>query len=653
MQTTVESRIAQAIQSAANSLWKLDLPEVVLNRTPKVEFGELATPLCLGLAKTLRKAPPAIAGELAGALEIDGVRKVEVAGPGYINFYLDRTFVLRTAAAALRAGRLPAFEASGGKVIVEHTNINPNKAAHIGHLRNAAIGDTFVRVLRFTGHEVEVQNYIDNTGVQVADVIVGFLHIEKRTLADVRALIEDAGQRFDYYCWDLYARASAFYDSEDPEHVKRGQTLRAIEDGGNETAEMAEAVAMTIVGYHVKTMERIGVRYDVLPRESDILHLKFWDRAFTLLKQRRAIFLEDQGKNSGCWVMRVQTDSGEEEKIIVRSNGTVTYVGKDIAYQLWKLGLLELDFKYRVFDRYDDGEAIWVTDSGDGESGHPGFGNGTSVYNVIDVRQSYPQTVVREGVRALGYAREAEKSVHFSYEMVALTPACAEQLGVVLSAEDRQRPYVEVSGRKGQGVKADDLLDALEAKALGEVRKRNPGFSAGEQRDIAHRIAVGALRYFLLRFTRTAVIAFDFDEALSFDGETGPYIQYAAVRANNILKKAESEGKALTAERAEEIWSNDGLGSFLSESDDLWDLVYTASRIDEVADQVARSMEPATLARFAFLLAQKFSLFYHTYRVLSEQDDDRRRLLLVIVQFVRDSLERTLDLLGITVPERM
>ncbi len=653
MQTTVESRIAQAIQSAANSLWKLDLPEVVLNRTPKVEFGELATPLCLGLAKTLRKAPPAIAGELAGALEIDGVRKVEVAGPGYINFYLDRTFVLRTAAAALRAGRLPAFEASGGKVIVEHTNINPNKAAHIGHLRNAAIGDTFVRVLRFTGHEVEVQNYIDNTGVQVADVIVGFLHIEKRTLADVRALIEDAGQRFDYYCWDLYARASAFYDSEDPEHVKRGQTLRAIEDGGNETAEMAEAVAMTIVGYHVKTMERIGVRYDVLPRESDILHLKFWDRAFTLLKQRRAIFLEDQGKNSGCWVMRVQTDSGEEEKIIVRSNGTVTYVGKDIAYQLWKLGLLEQDFKYRVFDRYDDGEAIWVTDSGDGESGHPVFGSGTSVYNVIDVRQSYPQTVVREGVRALGYAREAEKSVHLSYEMVALTPACAEQLGVALSAEDRQRPYVEVSGRKGQGVKADDLLDALEAKALGEVRKRNPGFPASEQRDIAHRIAVGALRYFLLRFTRTAVIAFDFDEALSFDGETGPYIQYAAVRANNILKKAESEGKAFTADRAEEIWSNDGLRGFLSESDDLWDLVYTASRIDEVADQVARSMEPATLARFAFLLAQKFSLFYHTYRVLSEQDDDRRRLLLVIVQFVRDSLERTLDLLGITVPERM
>ena len=653
MQSTVESRITQAIQSAAKRLWKLDLPEVVLNRTPKVEFGELATPLCLGLAKTLRKAPRTIAGELVGALEIEGVRKVEVAGPGYINFYLDRTFVLRTAATGPRAGRLPAFEASGGKVIVEHTNINPNKAAHIGHLRNAAIGDTFVRVLRFTGHEVEVQNYIDNTGVQVADVIVGFLHIEKRTLADVRALIDDAGRRFDYYCWDLYARASAFYDSQDPEHTKRGETLRAIEDGGNEIAEMAEAVAMTIVGYHVKTMERIGVRYDVLPRESDILHLKFWDRAFTLLKQRRAIFLEDQGKNSGCWVMRVQTDSGEEEKIIVRSNGTVTYVGKDIAYQLWKLGLLEQDFKYRVFDRYDDGEAIWVTDSRDGESGHPGFGSGTSVYNVIDVRQSYPQTVVKEGVRALGYAREAEKSVHFSYEMVALTPACAEQLGVVLSPRDRQRPYVEVSGRKGQGVKADDLLDALETKALEEVRKRNPGFPPDEQTDIAHRIAVGALRYFLLRFTRTAVIAFDFDEALSFDGETGPYIQYAAVRANNILKKAESEGRGFTADRAEDLWSNEGLRKFLSDSDDLWDLVYTASRIDEVADQVARNMEPAVLAKFAFLLAQKFSLFYHTYRVLAEQDDDRRRLLLVIVKFVRDSLERTLDLLGITVPERM
>ena len=653
MQLTLQARITEAVQAAAVRLWHIDDVEVILNQTPKVEFGELATPLCLGLAKTLKKAPRAIAEELVGSLEIEGVGKIQVAGPGYINFYLDRTLVLRESAAEFETDSFAAFKESTGKVIVEHTNINPNKAAHIGHLRNAAIGDTFVRILRFTGTQVEVQNYIDNTGVQVADVIVGFLHIENRSLDQVRALINDPACKFDYYCWDLYAKASRFYETEDPDHSKRGETLQAIEEGGNEISDMAEAVAMTIVRLHLETMARINVRYDVLPRESDILHLKFWDRAFTMLKQRQAIFLQDQGKNEGCWVMRVQTDSGEEEKVIVRSNGIVTYVGKDIAYQLWKLGLLDLDFQYRVFENYENGKKVWVTSSQDGESNHPAFGNGTSVYNVIDVRQSYPQTVVKEGVRVLGYKREAEHSIHFSYEMVALTPACAKQLGILLSDEDQQRTYIEVSGRKGQGVKADDLLDRLEAKALDEVRERNVNFTADEQTHIAHQIAVGALRYFLLRFTRTAIIAFDFDEALSFDGETGPYIQYATVRANNILKKADGEGKSFSSEQVQALLAGVSVDGFLSEADDLWKLVYTASRIDEVAAQVAENMEPATLAKFAFLLAQRFSLFYHTTRVLAEEDADRRLFYLAVVEFVRNSLTRSLDLMGISVPSRM
>ena len=656
----VQSRIVRAVRSTVETLWGVDAPDVILNQTPRLELGELATPMCLGLAKTLRKPPRAIAEELAAALEIDGVRGIEVAGPGYINFHLDRGFVMETAIARLGgndpddAAKADAeAEVTGGKVIVEHTNINPNKAAHIGHLRNAAIGDTFVRVLRFTGREVEVQNYIDNTGVQVADVIVGFLHLERRSLDEVRASIRDSNGKFDYYCWDLYARVSDFYRTRDPEFALRAETLRAIEDGGNETAEMAEAVAMAIVACHLRTMDRIGVRYDVLPRESDILQLRFWDRAFTLLKEREAIFFEDRGPNAGCWVMRVRTGSGDEDKIIVRSNGTVTYVGKDIAYQLWKLGLLERDFHYRVFDRYADGRPVWVTDSVDGEAERPGFGNGRSVYNVIDVRQSYLQTVVQEGVRVLGYEREAERSVHFSYEMVALTPACAEQLGIVLDAEDRARPWIEVSGRKGQGVKADDLLDALEDKARAEVRVRNPDFTEAEQSDIARQVAVGALRYFLLRFTRTAVIAFDFDEALSFDGETGPYIQYAAVRANNILRKARQEGRGLDADRTAAFAAAGAPGELLAGDDELWDLVYAASRLDEVARQAADALEPATLAKFTFQLAQKFSLFYHHYRVISEDDERRRACLLVVVEFVRDTLVRALDLMGIAVPERM
>jgi arginyl-tRNA synthetase len=653
MHLTLQNHIREALRLSVEHLWKIESPEIVLNQTPNVKFGELATPLCLGLAKTLKKAPRAIAEAIVPTLEVAGIRQVEVAGPGYINFYLDRCSLLSGSMRELQAGHFDGFPALDGKVIVEHTNINPNKAAHIGHLRNAAIGDTFVRVLRFAGHEVEVQNYIDNTGVQVADVIVGFRHIENRSLEEVEALVRDPDQRFDYYCWDLYAKVASFYETHDPGLEKRGLTLHEIEEGGTETAAMAEVVAMAIVRCHLRTMERINVRYDVLPRESDILHLKFWEKAFGLLKDRKAVFLETSGKNEGCWVMRVETESGPEDKVIVRSNQTVTYVGKDIAYQLWKLGLLDLDFKYTIFDHDPDAKPIWVTSSQENTPGHPAFGNGQAVYNVIDVRQSYPQTVVREGVRSLGYAREANQSIHFSYEMVALTPACAAQLGVELSAEDRTKPHVEVSGRKGQGVKADDLLDILEEKALEEVRKRNPDFSHREQSDIAQQIAVGALRYFLLRFTRNAVIAFDFDEALNFDGETGPYIQYAAVRANNILRRAEKDLPGFSVKELNATLQSKRSSEFLNEAEDLWELVYMASRLDEIAAQVASSMEPATLAKFAFTLAQKFSLFYHKYRVLSEADPDRQLFYLLVVDLVRRSLTETLRLLGITVPTRM
>jgi arginyl-tRNA synthetase len=331
----------------------------------------------------------------------------------------------------------------------------------------------------------------------------------------------------------------------------------------------------------------------------------------------------------------------------------VTYVGKDIAYQLWKLGLLDLDFAYRVFDHYSDGDAIWITTAGTGAAEHPPFGHGHDVYTVVDVRQTYPQTVVREGVRALGYEAEAARSTHFSYEMVALTPACAEQLGVELSDEDRQKPFVEVSGRKGQGVKADDLLDILEAKALGEVSKRNADLPTDEQATIAHQIAVAALRYFLLRYTRNAIIAFDFDEALNFDGETGPYVQYAAVRANNILRKVEAEMEGFSRDRLPEALTTADTAGFLSESDDVWELVYGAARLDETVSQAVASMEPATLARHAFTLAQKFNLFYHRHRVLSEPDPNRRLFYATVVEFARNSLTRTLDLLGIQVPVRM
>jgi len=640
----LHSRLKDALRSMIRTQWNIDPPDIVLNQTPKVELGELATPVAFELARQLKKAPRVIAEELVARIgKIDGIERMEVAGVGYINFYLDR-------AAAVRSSRLRGFPMDEEKVIVEHTNINPNKAAHIGHLRNAAIGDSFVRVLRASGRNVEIQNYIDNTGVQVADVIVGLKHVEHKSLEDVRRLASSTSGKFDYYCWDVYARVTGFYEVEDPKRNLRAETLKEIEHGDNETAQMAEIVAMTIVRYHLRTMERINVGYDLLPRESDILHLKFWDHAFQLLRQRDAIFYEKEGKNAGCWVMRLDTEGHEDDKIIVRSNGTVTYVGKDIAYQLWKVGLLDQDFQYQLFHSEKN---VWVTSSSGGRTDHPAFGHGHTVYNVIDVRQSYLQNVVKQGLLGLGYAEEAQRSIHFSYEVVALTPACAEQLGVTLSEEDRKRSHIEVSGRKGQGVKADDLLDLLEKEARREVAQRNPALKPTETETIARQIAVGALRYFLLKYTRTAIIAFDFKEALNFDGETGPYIQYAAVRANNIIHKVRETDPSFDFARVHQMLNDPKLGDFLNEAHDIWELLHTGLRLDEIGNQVIATLEPASLAKYAFTLAQRFNLFYHRYRIVTEEDPGRRMFYILVVDLTREALTKSLDLMGIEVPRRM
>ena len=640
----LHARIKDVLRSTIRSQWNIEPPEITLSQTPKIELGELATPVSLALAKQLQRAPRGIAEELiARTGKIEGIERMEVAGAGYINFYVDR-------AATLRGSRVRGFATEGGKVIVEHTNINPNKAAHIGHLRNAAIGDTFVRILQAAGRNVEIQNYIDNTGVQVADVIVGLKHVEKKTIEDIQRMIKDSSVKFDYYCWDVYARVAAFYELEDPKHTLRAETLKEIEEGKSETARMAELVAMTIARCHLRTMARINVHYDLLPRESDILHLKFWDYAFRELRQRDAIFFESEGKNKGCWVMRLESEGHDDDKIIVRSNGTVTYVGKDIAYQLWKLGLLKQDFRYDVFEAQEN---VWVTTSSAGTPNHPSFGGGDTVYNVIDVRQSYLQNVVRQGLLGLGYEEQARRSIHFSYEVVALTPACAEELGIEISDEDRKRAHIEVSGRKGQGVKADDLLDTLENDAKQEVAKRNPELRKSEVAEIAHRIAVGALRYFLLKFTRNAIIAFDFREALNFDGETGPYLQYAAVRGNNIINKLREAEPDFDFSRVHQLLNDPRLEAFLNESNDIWELLYLALRLDEIANQVIMTLEPATLAKYAFTLAQRFSLFYHRYRIISEEDPQKRLFYVLVVDLVRESLTKALDLMGIEVPRRM
>ncbi len=661
LQQTIQARI----QALLSERYGVELQQLAVELPPNLEFGEMALPVAFELAKRLKKAPRAIAQELQPELaRIAGVASVEIAGAGYLNVKLDR------ATTAQRIARDEHARIGGeGFRLIEHTSINPNKAAHVGHLRNAILGDSFARMVRpddyKPGYATGVQNYIDNTGVQVADIVVAVTTLQGMDLNAVRGWVTElleTNRRLDYVCWDLYAQVSQWYEADPKEAAKRKQlrldTLHAIEAGGNDTAQIAEIIATGVLRRHLETMERLGIEYDFLPRESEILHLHFWEAARALMVERGVLYKETAGKNAGCWVMRragaqslATGEVDEDAKIIVRSNGTVTYVGKDIAYHLWKFGMLGRDFGYARFREYPT-HTCWVS-SIDGEDPHPSFGHADAIYNVIDSRQDDPQTQVKEALRALGYEEQAARYTHVNYAFVGLTARTAQELGYVLSDEDKNRGFIEVSGRKGFGVKADDLIDRIITAARAEVDARHPELDDPERAEIANAIGVGALRYFMLRFTRSTVIAFDFRDALSFEGETGPYAQYAAVRAANIFRKGEADEAAVLKEFA--ALDAKVLAPLLDgeEGTSIWEVWLAASRVSLVLEQAIAAAEPAVLAKYAFTLAQAFSNFYHKHRVLTESDPIRKTLLFATAAVARREITRVLGWLGISVPVAM
>jgi arginyl-tRNA synthetase len=638
MWTEWKAQLAGEISRAIRDTLGVD-HQPVLEVPPRRELGDLASPAAMQLARTLKRNPRAIAEELAAAVRRPSwVMDVRIQGAGYLNFYLDRPAV----AALLLEAPLLQEGPRAGKIIIEHTNINPNKAAHIGHLRNAVLGDVLGRALKSLGYPVEIQNYIDDTGVQLADVIVGFLDLRGLSRDDIAALPEP----FDFYCWDLYSEVGRWFEADPERQRLRRETLHELEIGQGERADLGRLVARRIVSRHLATMRRLDISYDLLTRESDILGLNFFAKAFARLKESGAVHLETEGKNKGCWVMplsQAEEFAGLEDpdKVIVRSDGTVTYVGKDIAYQLWKFGLLGLDFGYRFWPE----EGVWET-LGQGVEGHPLFGRAQRVINVIDARQSYLQKIVRAGLQALGHASEAERSIHFAYEMVALSPATARLLGYV--AEGEADKALEMSGRKGVGVKADDLMDQLIAKSREEISARNRDLAEPDLDSLAQQIATAALRFFMVKATTNRVIAFDFDEALSFEGESGPYLQYSLVRAKNIRRRLREEGLADDVS-AEEV---SRLPAEVFE-EDLWDLFLAVAETGELVEKGAESLELSLIARHALGLAQRFNALYHKHPILQEKDEAVRAARLATVQIFRRGLETLGELLGVPIPEKM
>jgi arginyl-tRNA synthetase len=685
IQHIVRRRMADAVLHLYNI--PVDDPVVAampVDIPPRRAMGDLAVPLAFELARRLRKAPRAIAQEIVGALgQIEGFARIEATPNGYVNFFLGRP-------AQTRAWLTPPSSvgppAAREKEIVEHTAINPNKAAHIGHLRNAALGDSFGRLLRFLGRQVEIQNYIDDTGVQVADVVVGFRELEKKSVEEVMALAETT--RFDYYCWDLYSRVTEWYDADKTRLKIRAAALHDIEHGGNDTATLGAFIADRIVRCHLETMRRLNIGYDLLTWEGDIIRLHFWAHAFEFLKKTGAVYMQTEGRLEGCWVMRIddgesesdkidaaagegdradESPAGEDapsepdaketrEKVIVRSDGTVTYVGKDMANQLWKFGLLGKDFYYRVFAERNGDRPLWSTTSRAEAAvqAAPAFGRAAWVCNVIDTRQSYLQKLVKQALDALGYHDQASHSVHYAYEVVVLSLATASELGYSID-ESEGRNFVEVSGRRGLGVKIDDMLDRLIDKASLEVAKRNTEMAEAQVKETARAIAVAAIRYFMVKYSRGKVIVFDMDEALSFEGESGPYLQYAVVRANNIFNKLQerdglSSGAVIAALPSTPA---DVLSADSDEARDLWGLILESARLDEIVEQAVRTLELSVLAKYAFGLAQSFNAFYHRYSILNEERQDARIWRAAAVAYFRAQLTTALELMGATVPAKM
>ena len=629
----VRSSLLEALQRALEAIGAGAEVAPVIDPSARPDFGDWSSPVALSLARVLRRNPMQIAEDLRvrlAALNLELVAEWTVSPPGYVNARMRNTawarFVLDEAG-ALDPGRpvpMPVdFVPVPGKTLVEHTATNPNKAAHIGHLRNACIGDTVARVLRRTGHAVEVDNYIDDTGVQVADVVVAIRELGYEPEPD---------EPFDAFCSRAYVAVSRRYEVDPSLLPLRTGVLRAIEAGGNEVAAYVKDLARRIVDAHLATMSRFGIRYELLTWESDIIELGFLEQALAMLRETGAIVHVTTGKHAGCWVMPPEGEDrdtdDDETKVLVKSDGIATYTAKDIAYQLWKFGLLGRDFHYRTWHPGEpDSPATTAAHPHDDEIA-PRFGRASRVVNVIDARQAYPQQVVKRALSRLGYQEEAESSIHLAYEVVALTAAAARVLGVPV---EEGRDVYAMSGRQGIEVRADALLD----RAIERVREK------ARDDETARLLAAGAVRYYLLRFSLTQMIAFDFDEALRVTGDTGVYLQYAHARASGILRKVPADGAAgilvpeelHPAERAL-LHRIDGYARALAET--------------------ATSLSPSTLTGYAFALASALSDFYeHTPAIVREADSEVRRFRRALVAAARSTLRDVLRALGIAAPEQI
>jgi arginyl-tRNA synthetase len=643
-----------------------EVQNIDISEPARKEYGDLACNIAFPLSKKYKKRPFDIANEIVEKHlkpYISEKRKnnksssfmlsAETHPSGYINFRLDFTKLAETILDPILDD--PGFGLSnfghGKRVLIEHTSVNPNKALHIGHVRNMVIGDCLYRIMRATNHDVAVLNYIDDSGLQVADIIVGFKfagfpldpvashsnigssnqsqdYNDKNEIRDITKF-----SKFDHYCDEVYVKVNELYQTDKSLEEKRKLVLGEIENGTSDIAKFSSEITMRVLKDQLKTSWRMKTHYDLLNFESQIIHSKLWTKSFELLKEKGISQLETSGKNNGCWIIKIE---GEDDKVIVRSNGTATYIAKDIPYAAWKLGLVHDPFFYYIFARqWDDTSllATTLTISNNSRTELREFGSADVAITITDVRQDRLQRIISKVLDRLH--TDGKEYYHLGYESVSLSSETAKVLG--LDVGDKK--FVHMSGRKGINVDADYVLDRLHSKAHEEVRKRNPDLSTDSSEGIAEEIAVSALRYILIKQDLGKMITFDISESLNLEGDTGPYLQYAYARSLHILQKSDRN------------YSQRKYDLLTSESEHK--LIKELAKFDMVLEQAVKNLDPRLIAKYAYTLATEFNLFYEKVPVLREKDPKIMHSRLVLVSAFGFMLKKALNLLGVTPLDKM
>ena len=611
--------LSTKLSTVIASVFKLKY-EVDVTIPQLIEHGDYSTNIAMTLSKELKRSPIDIATELKPHLEqIDFVEKVEIVNPGFTNIFINEKFLVSSILSKVVKDNI--IEPLG-KVIVEHTSVNPNKAMHVGHLRNAILGDSIARLLRRVGYEVEVQNYIDDTGLQVADTTNAVLNLG--------IPYSETSQDFDDYCWDIYSKINVEYENPDSELlVKRKMISKEIEEGVGETSDISKGIVEKLVNAHVSQLLGLGIQYDLLVYESSVVRSNLWEIVFKELKSSPNFILETEGKNAGCWVLKNNGDGGD--KVYVRSDGTKVYTAKDTAYHFWKFGLVDFDFQYKKFQSTDIKYDLWKTSTEVRDAPNIKFGGADKTVNIIDERQSYPQEMVKKSLELLGHKKQAENFIHVAYAVVTLSQSTAKSLGVDVS--DDSQNYA-MSGRKGIGVKAKDLVKLVQNNIATEKMEGKP-----QDAETLNKIATAAIRLYMLKNHSETPVVFDYENALSIEGFTGPYLQYSYARAKSILRKGKLGTVGIT-EYSHKLDANE------------IELIKTIGNWPTVLNGTAESLNISFIAEYAFKLAGAFNSFYHSSPVLSESEDVKN-FRLSLVNIFSNVLADALEILGIETHEEM